>query len=1050
MEEVITTGSLREIWVSSQQSTAASCAYNESFSLTLHGIIDAKILKAALLQTLARRDAMSSYFSSDGTVMRKNADLPTLVAYHDIREKGKEERQAFFEKIVEREVSTPFDLHNGPLWRSHLLVQSDLECTLIFTAHHLICDGWSINLLIRDIGFLYDALKDEVTADLEKSVSFFNYVREMGLALTKERQDAVVEFWKSRFNPPLPVLDLPIDLPRPPQRTYNAHSRRCHIDREVVDKIKKTAASEGCNPFSYMLGAYAVLLWRLSGCEDLVIGVPVAGQGYYNNSDIVGHCVTMLPIRISVAPDTVFADFVAKLQDMLLDAYDYPECTFGDLIRELKIPRDPARVPLVPVGFTYAKLLGENEFGFSGLDASYTINSRIYETFEIYATVIDTGNGWELLWHFNSDLFDDITVGRWIEAYRKILGEAVDEPRMMSREFSIITASEWDAIHNEWERAERPFSTDSTVVDLFEKQVECTPKNVAVEFNERILTYEELKKRSDLLASFLIGSGAIPSEPIGFCVERSLEMVVCMLGILKAGAAYIPIDPSFPDERIAFILNDSKASMLISQLKLKQRFSDLNIPAIYLDNLPVAHNVKAIKPTKGNQRAYIIYTSGSTGKPKGVEIRHYSLVNFLLSMREKPGIGESDSLLAVTTISFDIAGLEIFLPLLCGARCILAEKDLSANGILLTEFLQNRRPSIMQATPATWEMLLASGWRDGKGMKVLCGGEAMTRRLADRLLATGAEVWNMYGPTETTIWSSLWNVVAGKKLPPIGKPIANTRLYILDDNFSHVPIGVVGELYIGGIGLALGYCNRPELTAEKFLDDPFPSSTYSNVEKRIYRTGDIGRMLADGNFEVLGRSDFQVKIRGFRIELGEIESTLYSFPMVKECVVTDGVDVKENRILIAYVVFHENKNAVAEDLRSLLRRTLPDYMIPTLFIFLDSLPRLINNKIDRKALPLPSHSRGEIEENYIAPRNETEKSLNKIWKDILGIDKISISDNFFDLGGHSLLAVMVIAKIEEVFDVIVPLSSISEAQTIRDLAKIVIDKCQIRDGNNKK
>jgi amino acid adenylation domain-containing protein len=680
------------------------------------------------------------------------------------------------------------------------------------------------------------------------------------------------------------------------------------------------------------------------------------------------------------------------------------------------------------------------EFGFQDLTAECSVNNRLFEIFELYVTVIDTKSGLELLWHFNSDLFSETTVERWIEEYQVLLRGIADNTESTLSALQVLPDTERSVLLERWNATDRQLNPNKTVISMFEQQVTLTPEAIALEFRGNSLTYQQLKDKADQFAAYLQSIGTSPDQPIGFCLERSFDMVISLLGILKSGAAYIPIDPSFPDDRITFILQDSRAQSFITTPDIAKRFPDLKTLVIDPAEATVIQDTKKVHTTSGSHCAYVIYTSGSTGKPKGVEIRHFSLSNFLTAMRETPGMDGNDTLLAVTTISFDIAGLELLCPLTCGAKVILAEKDLSSDPLHLGSFINSRKPSIMQATPATWIMLLDSGWSEAGWMKILCGGEAMTRTLADRLLSTGAEVWNMYGPTETTIWSSVWKVIPGEDSPPVGKPIANTQFYILDSRLSPVPTGASGDLYISGIGLARGYCNRPELTSEKFISSPFSRHLHSGLENRMYKTGDIARWRNDGTVEVLGRSDFQVKIRGYRIETGEIESVLAHHPSVKECVVTDGNDNNKNKILIAYIVFHKGAETTFDDLRTTLRISLPEYMVPSRFVQLQSLPRLTNKKIDRSALPLPSREEAVSQSEIVLPSSPTEEMILSIWKEVLGSGTISVNDNFFDIGGHSLIAVQIFSRVRTVFGMEFSFQDIFSYPTISSLASRIETK----------
>jgi len=1049
----------REIWISSQMGIGASCAYNISITLRLLGSIDLNALERAVHEVAGRHEALWARFSPDGVLMMRGDQHRRTIPLFDLRNSSAEERIRTIDELLSGEVSVPFDLKIGPLWRAKIVIISSQESRLIFSAHHIVCDGWSVNILAREMGICYSAYRNAKEPVLKNAESYFSYAEGQNAFLQTPRAAEVHDYWVRQFSGPLPTLELPLDNLRPSGRTYNASCKCRDLDTRLIEKIKKQAAAAGSSPFSVLLGAFAGLLQRLSGNEDIVIGVPAAAQSFSGNPTLVGHCVSMLPIRVTTESAVSFANLVTSLQDKLLDSYDHYEFTFGSLIKSLRIQRDPNRIPLMPVGFTYSKMQTSEELGFAGLHASNATNKRSFETFEIYAMAQERPDGLQLMWQFNSDLFHEETIERWLNEYEVLLRGAMDAPSCAVQSLPLLTEDERVALLKKWNATERPYPAEGTVVDMFEKCAQLFPESKAVECRGQSLTYHELDVRSTILSTRLIQLGATVETTIAVCLERSMDMVTALMAVLKAGAAYVPIDPTFPDERISFILRDSGAFGLVTQSNLGPRFRSENIPMTFMDeSMPLGASAPSLRRNNAspNNLAYIIYTSGSTGKPKGVEICHRSLSNFLCAMQEKPGIGPTDSLLSVTTISFDIAGLELLLPLTVGARVLIAESEIVADGRRLAESMRSYRPTIMQATPSTWNMLLESGWRDGKGMTILCGGEAMSRTLADRLIGTGAMVWNMYGPTETTIWSALGRVETGRVAPPIGYPIANTQLYVLADDLSPVPMGVAGELYIGGLGLARGYHHRPELTKEKFIMNPFAHLHDTKGESRMYKTGDLARRLSDGSIIVLGRSDFQVKIRGFRIELGEIEATLLEHPAVRECVVCDRAAPSGAKDLIAYIVFRDSMTAPVDLLFAWLRAKLPFYMLPAQFVFLPSVPRLSNGKINRAALPEPNHDRPQLTMNYVAPHGDMEHSLASIWGAVLGIKKFGVLDNFFDLGGHSMALASVHLKVQELFKCTIEMVSLFEHPTIRALAeylqkehKDVILKSAIEDRANR-
>jgi len=592
-------------------------------------------------------------------------------------------------------------------------------------------------------------------------------------------------------------------------------------------------------------------------------------------------------------------------------------------------------------------------------------------------------------------------------------------------------------VGNGFTRNSKPsdYPRDRCVHQLFESQVELTPNATAVVFENESLTYSELNRRANQLAHYLMELGVGRDVLVGILVERSLEMVVGLLGILKAGGAYVPLDPAYPRDRVAFMVEDSEVPVLLTQRHLLGSVPESHAKVVVLDSdwreIAKEETGNLVGRVDATNLAYVIYTSGSTGKPKGVQIPHRAVVNFLASMSQEPGMTAEDRLLAVTTLSFDIAGLEIYLPLSVGAAFEIVSREVSSDGNRLLAKLGKSNPTVMQATPATWRMLLEAGWEGDSRLKVLCGGEAISRKLADQLLQRVGSLWNMYGPTETTIWSTTAKVVRGEDAVSIGQPIANTQLFILDEELQPVSIGVAGELHIGGDGLARGYLHRPELTAEKFIPDPFSA----DPEARLYKTGDLVRYSPSGDIEFLGRIDHQIKIRGFRIEMGEIETLLRKHPGVNETVVVAREEATGDKRLVAYLVPSQESAPSAGELRSFLKKRLPEYMLPSAFVMLRDMPLTPNGKVNRRALPPPSGLTAG--EELVKPKDATEARLVNIWENVLGMRPIGITQDFFDLGGHSLLAVRLMTRIEESFGTKLALATLLQARTVEQLAVVI-------------
>jgi amino acid adenylation domain-containing protein len=1008
ISEAPLTESQLEILLAAQLCSEANCSFNESFSLHLKGNLNETALRKSLNLLIQRHDALRASFSSDGDKQFFAALLELEVPVVDFSTMETKTRRDCLSDWIDKDARQPFDLQNGPLVRASLIRLEAKNHILAFTSHHIVCDGWSTNVLLQELSQVYNAALSGQAAQLEPRMAFSDYAREQERHFQSVDGEKNEVYWKQQFIHPPPLLSLPTDRQRPTLRSFNGSTYRKRIGEEAYKNIKKAGARQKCTLFVTLLAGFQALLSRLSGQDDIVVGIPAAGQSLIEDRALVGHCVNFVPLRADFAGELTINNLLQQTRKALLDAYDHQNYTYGRLVRILSIPPDPSRLPLMEVQFNLEKL--GTGLNFGDLLTDVDPNPKSFVNFDLFLNVIEYNDGLVIDLDYNTTLWDEGTIARWMDSYEVLLNGFVTDAAKQISYLPILPAAELQRVLYEVNRTSKDYPANNGVHELFEAQVARAPHAVALQFEESTLTYEQLNAKANQLARHLITSGVQPGDLVGVYIERSAEMVISLLGIWKAGAAYIPLDPTFPRDRLAFIFEDSAVPIVLTQSRLALDLPSFDCRIICVDrdapkidkelstNLNITSDPACV--------AYTIYTSGSTGKPKGVEVNHQNITNLLVSMAQQPGLNANDTLVAVTTISFDISALEIYLPLIVGAKLVVASRLVASDGLQLLDLLIRTHATVLQATPITFRLLLEAGWAGTPQFKAYCGGEALSRDLADRILQTGVPLWNMYGPTETTIWSATSEVTHGSGPVTIGPPIANTQFYVLDSNLQPNPIGVAGELYIGGDGVAKGYYKRPELTAERFLADPFRST----ASARMFRTGDQVRRLADGHFEFLGRLDGQIKLRGFRIELGEIEIAIGQHPGVNQAVVLVREDIPGDKRLIAYLVPNSGGTPTPSVLREFLLSRLPDYMIPAAFLILPALPLTPNGKVDRKALPAPDWAKQKGHDQFVEPRTPEEKKMAQIWAEVLRLDKVGVYDNLFELGADSLHVFQIVAR----------------------------------------
>lgn len=1036
---VPTTEAQREVWLGDQLSPDASLAYNEALRMQLKGELDAQALSAALDRLVARHESLRSTISPDGTQLLIGEAKPVDLSEHDLCGLDPAAQKHRLEDEGLAAVLQPFELEKGPLFRASLFQLSAVEHVLIMTAHHAVCDGWSWGVISQDLGLLY-AEQIGAGPSLEAPARYSDYAAWEAQEAASPEMQGHVDYWLSRFTGgSLPVLELPLDHPRPAVRTFNSRRVDHVLHQDLIDSLRKVGAASGASLFATMFSAFAATLHRLTAQDDLVIGIAAAGQMPSDMPTLVGHCVNTLPIRVAIEPQMSFDAFARSSGATLLDAFEHQTLTYGALLRKLPVPRDPSRLPLVNVLFNLdsGALVTGN---FPEIESEQTSIARRYENFELFVNVAPIRQGMQIEAQYNADLYDDATIRRWLGMYECLLRAAASDPLQPIGRLNVASDAETQALVA-LQPQETPLAGAQLMHAALVERAATSPERTALRDGERRWSYRELDEQSNRLAHALRERGMGRGERVGLCLDRNADMMVALLAVLKTGAAYVPLDPAFPQARLDYYAEDAKLGLLLTASTVPAapanwrpdaatRIFSIDRDTAWRDKAATAL-VPSPQDAQPADAAYVIYTSGSTGKPKGVCVPHGAVANFLQSMREAPGITADDRLAAVTTLSFDIAVLELMLPLTVGAEVILVSRDTTMDGNALRTLIEESGATMMQATPGGWRLLLDAQWPGSSRFKALVGGEGLPSDLAQLLLQRCGEVWNMYGPTETTIWSTLWRVEPARVAQrgvSIGKPIANTTVWILDAQGQRCPIGVPGEIVIGGIGVTLGYLDRPELTADRFIPDPWGAAG-----SRLYRTGDRGRWGNDGLLEHMGRFDFQVKVRGYRIELGEIEAACNEVPGIGNSVVITREDQPGDVRLVAYVSPSPNAKIDLAELDRRLRERLPQYMLPQHVVTLDAIPFLPNGKVDRKALPKPSATRDQAAER-VAPRNERERIVLEHMERVLNLPGLGIRDDFFALGGHSLLAARLATLLSREFDVTVPLRVLFEAPTVERLA----------------
>lgn len=1044
-----------------------SCTDKVNFAFRWQHELDYLFLEKALQQLLQRHSLFNSkYIENDGKVTRKIGHITTINSKDilecvDASDWEEDKLQHQLSKFSQR----PFDLAAGLTLRISVFSRTSTNHVLLFTAHQIVSDRWSLFAIADELLSLYQFQISDTAIHLPKiTTSYQNYVEEEINLLESAAGEELRKWWQNKLAGELPILNLPRSRSRPPVRTYKGASYQFNIPSELVLKIKHFSQSQKfesqkVDVSTVLLAAFGLLIYRYTNVEDILIGLLSGSRNQGNYEGLVGNLANITVIRNSIFNHLSFEEYLQQVKTEVNEACSRCNYPFPQLVKELQLNSQLSHPPICQVGFEYHNLAR-----LENISQLCDRNNHKFEYFELTQERTDFDLGLSILEskedlvgsiYYNSDLFERDFISSTVERFQILLTAIIETPQKSIAQLPLLTEQEQNKLLFEWNDTQRDYDLSCCLHQLFEAQVERTPQAIAVTFGEETLTYRELNNRANQLAHYLQTLGVKPEVLVGICIERSLEMVVGLLGILKAGGAYVPLDPEYPPQRLADMLEDSQVSVLLTQEKLltqlpkhqnqtKDACRDVKFyvspKIICLDTewekIATQETSNPISDVQPENLAYVIYTSGSTGKPKGAMNSHRGICNRLLWMQEAYQLNSTDKVLQKTPFSFDVSVWEFFWTLLNGAQLVVAKPGGHRDSNYLRDIIIQAQITTLHFVPSMLQVFLdTAGLEKCKSLKrVICSGEALPLDLQSRFFQVlGCELHNLYGPTEAAIDVTFWKCQKdNNKLTtvPIGRPIANTQIYILDSQLQPVPTGVIGELYIGGVGVGRGYLKRPELTSQRFIQNPFSSKGH------LYKTGDLARYLPDGNIEYIGRADYQVKIRGFRIELGEIENALSNHSQVREAVVITRTDKQGEKQLVAYITVHQEQ-PTPDNLREFLNQNLPDYMVPAAFVILEALPLTPSGKVNRRELPKPTVISFSQQNNFIAPRNDTEKGMAKIWSQILDVQPIGVFDNFFELGGTSLSAIYLMAEIRKQFAKDLPLATVLTNPTIAELSNIL-------------
>ncbi|KVM47426.1 non-ribosomal peptide synthetase [Burkholderia ubonensis] len=1014
----------RQLWVLSEVDPEGSLAYNVNTTLELNGRLDEAGMRAAVQGLVDRHEALRTTLTPDGSGQIVHPSLTLRIPLIDADQ----------DAWRDQESRQPFDLVNGPLFRAALVRLSSERHLLVMTAHHIICDGSTFGILLEDLARAYAG-----AAPAAAPLQFREYLKQIDGQRHSPEAKANREYWLAQCAGHAEPLNLPVDYPRPAVKTFHGERVSLHLNAEEAASLRAAARQNGCTLYMMLLAGFNLFLHRIAGQQEIVTGIPVTGRSVAGSDRLAGYCTHLLPLRSTLPDAATVASFLAGTRQNLLDALEHQDFPFAELVREIGAQRDLNAAPLVSAVFNLEPVSALPEL--PGLKVGLVAPLIRHTAFDLNVNVLDAGQELLIDCDYNTDLFEQSTVQRFLGIYRKLLTSLAGDASAAVARLPLLSDAERDTLTVEWNRTDTDFGADAEqpLHRLFEQQAERTPDAVAAVHDDASLTYAELNLRANRLAHHLIALGVAPDSLVGVAMERSLDMIVALLAILKAGGAYVPVDPDYPAERVRFMIDNAQLRWLLTQQHLLAALPDTDARLIVVDRdahefaaAPAANPTPALS---GDNLAYMIYTSGSTGRPKGALNSHRAITNRILWMQHAYALGADDAVLQKTPFSFDVSVWEFFWPLVTGARLVFARPGGQRETDYLVDLIAREGITTVHFVPSMLRAFLDHPDLDAHCAslrRVVCSGEALPHDLQQRFFERlDAGLYNLYGPTEAAVDVTAWECRRddAHRNVPIGRPIANTRVYIVDAQMQPVPVGVAGELLIGGVPVGRGYHGEPELSAQKFIADPFSADPHA----RLYRTGDLARYRADGNIEFLGRIDHQVKLRGLRIELGEIEATLASHPWVDAAVVAlRGVD--DGARLVAWLLSSHPEAELIEAVRGHLQQRLPDYMVPSAFVVLTAFAHLPNGKLDRASLPEPGDGVDHVE-----PGNALEAQLAAIWQEVLGKNRISTTANFFELGGNSLSATKVAARIRRDLQVKLEIRSLFSHPTISSLAKRIAD-----------